>query len=250
MKIAEAKKRLVALALGQVGYCEGANNYNKYAEDSRITALYGWNVQNQPWCCVFVNWLFLQLFDDIGARMTYGGTAACNASANLYKQNAAWKTKPEVGDQIFFFSGGGINHTGIVVDVQGKSITTVEGNCSDKVSKVSYTVGDPKIAGYGRPDWNLVEDVAEVVIGDPVDGLLPKEDHALKFPLLQMSGEYKTYCVLLQGLLNARHFACGEVDGFYGPKTQCAVNKAQKYFNLEVDGICGPKTWAALWKVD
>ena len=56
MIIEEAKKKLTALARSQIGYREGADNYTKYANDSRITRLYGWSVQNQPWCCTFVNW--------------------------------------------------------------------------------------------------------------------------------------------------------------------------------------------------
>ena len=129
MTIEEAKTKVVSLAVSQVGYREGANNYNKYADNPDITKLYGWNVQNQPWCCPFVNWLFLTAFGyDIGSRLTYGGTAACNASANLYKQNAAWVTTPQIGDQAFFYSGSGINHTGIVVAVEGTQFTTVEGN--------------------------------------------------------------------------------------------------------------------------
>lgn len=72
------------------------------------------------------------------------------------------------------------------------------------------------------------------------------ENHELSFPLLKNSNSYSTYCVLLQALLNARHFACGAADGFYGAKTMAAVSKAQKYFGLKVDGECGPATWAAL----
>lgn len=73
-----------------------------------------------------------------------------------------------------------------------------------------------------------------------------QEDHDLSLPLLKNSNSYSTYCVLLQALLNARHFACGSADGFYGAKTMAAVSKAQKYFGLKVDGECGPATWAAL----
>ena len=63
---------------------------------------------------------------------------------------------------------------------------------------------------------------------------------------LNMSNAYSTDCVVLQALLNAHHFACGSADGFYGAKTQAAVNAAQKYYGLQVDGVCGPKTWAKL----
>lgn len=77
-----------------------------------------------------------------------------------------------------------------------------------------------------------------------------QEDHDLKLPLLTQSNSYNTYCVLLQAALNARHFACGSADGFFGAKTQAAVTKAQQYYGLEVDGKCGKSTWAALLKIN
>ena len=160
MTIQEEKNKLVALARSQVGYREGANNYNKYAEDPRITQLYGWNVQNKPWCGTFVNWCFLNAFGTVGGKMTYGGSAACATQANYYKNNGAFTQSPAVGDQIFFYSGDGINHTGIVVEVNGMAIRTVEGNYSDKVSLCTYTQGNTSIAGYGRPKWSLAADEA------------------------------------------------------------------------------------------
>ena len=257
MTIEEAKSKLVSLALSQVGYTEGANNWNKYADDPGITKLYGWNPQNQPWCCVFVNYCFLATFGyDIGSRLTYGGTAACNASANLFKQNAAWKNFPEVGDQAFFFTNGGINHTGIVVSVDGTAFVTVEGNYSDKVSRVNHNVGKGDVAGFGRPDWKIVETETTETTETTTDTTIPttettvtQNEHKLELPLLKMSNKYMPYCVLLQALLNCREFACGSADGFYGPKTQAAVNKAQQFYGLEVDGICGPETWAKLLEV-
>ena len=250
MTIEEAKQKLISLALSQVGYREGANNYNKYADDPGITRLYGWNVQNQPWCCTFVNFCFLAAFGyDIGSRLTYGGTAACNASANLYKQNAAWVSFPEPGDQAFFLSGGGINHTGIVVSVDGSEFHTVEGNYSDQVSKVRHNVGAGDVAGFGRPDWKLVEGESIPSNEDPKPSNSVPDDgikHELELPLLKTCNYYKTYCVLLQALLNCRNFACGSADGFFGPKTEAAVIKAQKYYGLEADGVCGPETWAKL----
>lgn len=72
------------------------------------------------------------------------------------------------------------------------------------------------------------------------------EDHSWTPHTLNMSNAYSTDCVVLQALLNAHHFACGSADGFYGAKTQAAVNAAQRYYGLQVDGICGPKTWDKL----
>ena len=266
MKADDAKKILVDLAKGEVGYHEGANNWNKYAEDPRISELYGWNVQNQPWCCTFVNWCFLQAFGDIGAQMTYGGSAACANQAALYRKgNAFYTSKPEAGDQIFFYSGGGINHTGIVVEVNGSAIRTVEGNYSDKVSLCSYQTGNSVIAGYGRPNWNLlVEDWEKpwVVVqnGQIVNSsewkqeeeepkpvvLEKKENHSWRPGTLKPNDRYDVNTVILQGLLTARGFPCGEIDGYFGPLTEVAVNHAKRYYSFERNGEVDYAFWIKL----
>ena len=257
MTISEAKQKLVDLAKSQVGYREGPNNYNKYADDPKVIQLYGWCPQNQPWCCTFVNWCYLNAFGyDIGSRLTYGGTAACSSSANLFKNHDAFVPFPEVGDQAFFYSGGGINHTGIVVAVQGNSFTTIEGNYSDKVSTVQHNVSASDVAGFGRPCWNIVTGTTATPKPDtPAGGTTStqkpdEENHNWTPSLLKASNSYSSDCVVCQALLNVHHFACGSADGFFGAKTQAALIKFQKWAfpndSSQWDGVCGPLTWAKL----
>lgn len=284
MTIQEAKQKLVNLAKAQVGYREGTNNYNKYAEDPRISQLYGWNVQNQPWCCTFVNWCFLNAFGTIGGQMTYGGSAACANQANLYKNNGAFTQSPAVGDQIFFYSGGGINHTGIVVEVSGSVIRTVEGNYSDKVSLCTYGTNNSVIAGYGRPKWSLAADesvnddfqtadtnsteylnaLASIVGAKPVTSTqtttttsTPEtttqdkvEDHHWKPGTLKRSAKYSVNNVILQGLLTARGFNCGQIDGYFGTLTEIGVNHARRYYDMERNGECDYALWIKLLLIE
>lgn len=100
-----------------------------------------------------------------GAAMTYQivgrGSALCKTSAAYYKNNGAYYNYPEVGDQIFFYYGGDINHTGIVESVVGSgeswtSLTTIEGNSNDQVCRNTYQKGNSIIAGFGRPKWSIV----------------------------------------------------------------------------------------------
>lgn len=255
----EAVNRLVQLAKGELGYREGTNNWTKYAADPNITKLYGWTPQNQPWCCTFVNWCFLTAFGyDAGSRMTYGGTAACNNSAQLFRNAGAFTYFPEVGDQAFYYSGGGINHTGIVVAVEGTQFTAIEGNYSDKVSSVRHNIGSGDVAGFGRPNWKIASDGKDA--GQGTDGGAGKpaagtdagkteekeEDHGWRPSLLRAGNSYSADCVVLQALLNVKHFPCGAADGFYGAKTAAAVGRAQRYYGLEIDNICGPATWGRL----
>ena len=278
MTIQEAKNKLVTLARSQVGYKEGMNNYNKYAEDPRISQLYGWNVQNQPWCCTFVNWCFLNAFGTIGGQMTFGGSAACANQANLYKNNGAFTQSPAVGDQIFFYSGGGINHTGIVVEVSRSVIRTVEGNYSDKVSSCAYAIGNSSIAGYGRPKWSLVADVedADYAVADttsdaylnalaglvgakpvastqtaatttaPATAAPQSENHSWSPPLLKYDpNNYYEAAKLGQSLLNVHNFDSGKADGYYGAKTEAAVNRARRYYGIAEEGF-SVKLWNAM----
>lgn len=256
----EAKNKLVDLARSQLGYREGANNYTKYAADPMITRLYGWTPQNQPWCCTFVNWCFLTAFGyDAGSKLTYGGTAACSNSAQLFMNNGAYVHFPQIGDQAFFYASGGVNHTGIVVAVDGTIFKTIEGNYSDKVSEVHHKIGASDVAGFGRPNWSLVQSTTSQPEKPSNSGqsqgktenkpTVDQVNHDWKPQTLFTSNAYKDDCVVLQALLNAHKFPCGSADGFYGPKTQAAVNAAQKYYGLPVDGTCGPQTWAKLLKV-
>ncbi len=163
MTIQQAKQKLISWALAEVGTSEGANNWNKYAQDTHLQQLYGWNAQNQPWCDLFTDEAFVNCFGlENGAAMTYqrigSGSAACRYSAQFFKDNGAWSSTPQPGAVIFFFYDGAINHQGIVVSVQGSVVFTVEGNSGDKVSRNKYNIGDARIAGYGIPKWELVAD--------------------------------------------------------------------------------------------
>lgn len=46
MTISQAKQKLIKVALAEVGYHEGQNNWNKYA--TKWTAAGGWNAQGYP----------------------------------------------------------------------------------------------------------------------------------------------------------------------------------------------------------
>ena len=230
----EAIHKVVQLAYDQVGYKEGPNNYNKYADSLYIQKLYGWGVQNQPWCAIFINWLFLTAFGyDDGSAMTYGGSPACSIAAQNYKNNNAWSMNPRKGDQIFFNISGGINHTGIVVDVSGSTITTIEGNSSDSVAKRTYYAGDASIAGYGVPNWNVVADLPDnpteketSLVVDGECGPLTWAALAEGLPILK-EGSKGDLVRALQYVLNY-YGAKLRVDGDFGPKTKAKTMEFQE----------------------
>ena len=263
--IETAKANLVSWCNAQVGTREGANNFNKYAADPRITRLLGWDAQNQPWCDLFTDEAFIDVFGlETGAAMTYqpigSGSALCSASAQFFQSAGAWSSVPEVGDVVFFYVSGGINHQGIVTEVSGSTITTVEGNSSDMVARRTYQIGASNIAGYGRPNWSLVASVSGSDTGSQAAAAQPAEDITVPgktcdvtLPELRQ-GDTGKPVERLQTLLIGRGYYCGgrsysgreQPDGEFGPATEVAVRDLQMAANISQDGVVGSDTWAAL----
>ena len=249
MTITEAKAKLVAWANAQLGYQEGYNNWNKYS--TKWTEMGGWNAQNQPWCDIFVDVGFIECFgNEFASRLTYqpkgGFSALCSQSAQFYKDNNAYYQTPEVGDQIFFNSGGGINHTGIVVAVSGGTVSTVEGNSSDMVRRNTYGTGSAYINGYGRPNWKIfeAEDDTEPSAPEPKDNLFVVK---MTVPLLQQ-GDENLYVEIAQLLLMKEGYSLPRwgADGDFGSETRNAVERFQQERGLVVNSTVDERTWKAL----
>ena len=256
MTIIEAKQRLTNWCLSQVGYHESWDGTNKYgAESDWDTQLYGFDASKVAWCNWFTVYAFIFNFGyDLGTAMTYQvpeGSALCRRSAEFYKNNGAWYNFPELGDQVFFYYGGEINHTGIVVSVDGDKITCVEGNYSDGVGRTYYNWKiSNQIAGFGRPNWRLVlqeqgEDVEagesdqkddEVVIGHRGYMHLAYGD-GVNSPLPSVKA--------WQNLLICWGFSLAPygADGEFGSLTQNATIQFQKAVGLDPNGIVDEDSW-------
>lgn len=260
MTITDAKARLVAWANAQVGTREGDNNWNRYAENTDLEKLYGWKPQNEPWCDAFVDAGFIECFGlELASRLTYQpigkGSAACKRSAGFYSAAEAFYDVPQVGDQVFFYVGGGINHTGIVTQVAMGAITTVEGNSSDMVARRTYAVNAPQIAGYGRPNWNVVSAAPDILPEKPAEAPdAPAEKiwsysgytYSVKVNLLKR-GSYGPQVKHMQQLLHDNGFDCSGVDGVFGDQTYDALRAFQKAAGISVDGEWGGESFAAMW---
>lgn len=266
----EAKDKLVDWCRSQIGYHEGYDGSNKYADGQWDTKLYGFSALQVPWCDVFVDAAYISCFGFTDATaMTYqqpSGYAACSLSADAYKRNGAFYTRPEIGDQIFFFSGGGINHTGIVIEVNGENIVCVEGNYSDSVCRTQYKYNDKMIAGYGRPNWAVVSEPESVGqdenFVDEFDNVHP--DHRRAYLHLQYGDglESKGYkpspaVKAWQNFLLCWGIYVGGsgADGEFGFDTQNATRqwqqKAQEIgADVEVNGIVDEDDWKAIIYVE
>lgn len=253
-------KKLVNIALAEVDYSEkksnsqlddkfanaGKNNWTKYARDlDKIPEIYNGNKNGYEWCDVFVDWCFVQAYGVDAMQVLLRQPdeslgAACKYSARYFRNKGQFFTSdPQVGDQIFFGKVGNESHTGIVVDVIGNTVYTVEGNTSDgvkvvpnggEVCKKSYRIGSSDIAGYGRPAWN-----GKVYV-DPTP-TLKKGDRGAKVKEVQQR-------LLAHGYKLPRYGA----DSDFGDETVVAVKAFQKDKKLVANGIVDDKTWAELNK--
>lgn len=253
MTIIEAKQQLTNWCNSQVGYHESWDGTNKYGADGDWDVkLYGFEASTVPWCDVFADYAYIHCFGyDHAVKMTFqeeGGSALCKRSAELYQQHGHWFAVPELGDQIFFYYGGEINHTGIVVSVNGDDITCVEGNCSDSVGRTYYNWRiSSQIAGFGRPDWRVVvneqaDDISEIE-EEPA-----KEDFKRSYPILKYGDGIKSPQPIIkawQNLLLAWGFSLDPwgADGEFGGVTQIATMDFQRKVGITVDGVVGEESW-------
>ena len=173
-------KKVIKVAKKYIGYLEkksnaflddftknaGTKNYNKFAVEFKIFT--GLSLQAQPWCDIWVDSVFVEAYGVNKAKELLGGFSAYTpTSANYFKNMKRWFTKnPQIGDIIFFKNSERINHTGIVVDVSNTKVYTIEGNTSSGNTVIengggvfakSYYLSNERIAGYGRPNYDIVD---------------------------------------------------------------------------------------------
>lgn len=231
--MSDAIEKVINIALAEEGYLEkskhaynkshkvldskedgaGSDNYTKYGRD--MYELYS-EVMDfpAPWCDCFVDWCFYKAFGKTDAKALLGGdfNDYTRQSAQLYKDKNAWYTKnPQVGDQIFFNNKfGNIAHTGLVWKVDKGYVYTIEGNTSSAegvvanggcVRQKSYSLVYDRIAGYGRPKYDDLED--EVVVPETTEQI----------------DTWRNLIMKLQKALNAEYDAQLKVDGIAGRNT-------------------------------
>ena len=112
--------KLLEIAVGELGTKESpaGSNQVKYA------SWYGMN--GQPWCVMFVMWVFSQSGVALPTR-----TASCTTLMNAAKAAGMWVTSGyQPGDVVIYDWGGdrAPDHCGIVETASGTVITAIEGN--------------------------------------------------------------------------------------------------------------------------
>ena len=224
-------EKVINIAKKYVGVCEDPPNSNKVVFKTKC---YGREVSgaNYPWCCAFI-WC---VFNEAGINIKR--TASCMMLGDWFKQEGKYhKDNPQVGDIVFFkFPGSSrwTNHVGLVIEVNGNTLTTIEGNTSSD-NKGSQNNGgmvairtrkiNSSVVGFGR-------------VSDD------KNNSSKNMPTLRL-GSRGASVKTLQSILN-EHGAHLTVDGIFGNLTKLAVISFQGLNDLQKDGIVGRKTWEKL----
>ena len=258
--------KVISLAKGEIGYLEkrtnssldsktgnaGANNYTKYWRD-----IYP-NYQAQPWCAVFISWLFAQCFGIALATKMLGHWPY------VYCPALAARTSnyvPKVGSIVIFHRSGDYVHTGLVVAVTSTTISTIEGNTSG-ASGVIDNGGGVCLKTYKRsalssltkyywPNYKLATGTTGATTGTTASTTTDGRSGYMFEPAEVKLGSTGNSVLLLQEILRARGVkgADGkdlELDRSAGNNTIHALKTYQGQRNLTADGICGKKTWADL----
>lgn len=154
--------RMTAIAKGEVGYHEGRsgghwNNREKYA--AQVPGLAWVSDGGYPWCAVFIAWVAMKA----GVADLFPRTASTDFGAGWFKERGQWSEYPAVPAQVFFGTNGDMYHTGLVIDFDADSITTVEGNTNtsgsaegDGVYIKRHLRRDVHVQGYGYPKGIVV----------------------------------------------------------------------------------------------
>jgi hypothetical protein len=140
----------ISIALAEVGTIEQPENLTKYGKFMKADGL--------PWCGSFCNWVLAQ------AGVKVHSVVSTALGAHKFKETSRYFSEPAIGDLAFMdFPHDGvdrISHVGIVVGIDGKTITTIEGNTSGSGDQrnggmvmVKHRTVGKEVVGFGRPKY-------------------------------------------------------------------------------------------------
>lgn len=153
-------EKVVATAVGEIGYKETGNNITKYAAyfDKNYPDFYNTKKQGAEYCDIFVDYCVMVNSDSekeaeyVLCQPSKSCGAGCRFSYDYYKAKGRTGKEPKIGAQVFFGSSKP-THTGIVVELIGDSFVSVEGNSDNMVKRHTYKNTSSKVYGFGYPRY-------------------------------------------------------------------------------------------------
>jgi hypothetical protein len=203
-----------------------------------------------PWCNMAITWAAFHSgnYEAVCFGKDYAYTVY---HAQAYENHGQWHADVQGirrGDIVFFDWAGSnnvsaIDHVGIVTDVNGRDIMTIEGNTADKCARRVRRLEE--IVGYGRPAYKEASPPPKPP--KPHGRYVPPE-----FPKGLRPGASEPSAKALQRALKAAGYMSASVklSDTYGPLTQAAVirfhDRNPKLAERPGDPAIGPRGWAEL----
>lgn len=163
----QLRQKVVKIAVSYLGCKEADGSHRKIIDlyNSHKPLARGYAVKyTDAWCSTFASAVAIaaELTDIIPTE------CGCEKHIALFKKLGAWVENdayvPKPGDYIFYDWQDGTNyattdntgaadHVGIVTEVNGSTVTVIEGNMSDAVGYRHIAVNGRYIRGYGVPKY-------------------------------------------------------------------------------------------------
>ena len=222
------------------------------------------------WCSTFVSAVAIKL----GYTDIIPTECGCEKHTQLFKKIDEWVEDenriPNVGDIIFYDwqdngvgdNKGSADHVGIVEKVLGTTITIIEGNYKNAVTRRVINANSRYIRGYGVPKYDMQQgDIDRNTIKElqlalnktfkselVIDGIIGKNTTKVLNKVALMNYCSNELVKFVQRRLIIKGYDVGKdgADGKFGKNTEKAVRKFQQSRKLSVDGIVGIKTIMAL----
>jgi len=155
-EVAVLLNSVLNIARSYIGMQQGDGRHkdliNKYNAVKPLPVGYPMKVTDD-WCAAFVT----VIGDQTNTSKYIGRECGVQRFVAIFKNKGIWRglAKPAPGDIVVFDwqKNGWADHIGFVEVVNGKTITTIEGNTSKCVARRTYPWNDWRIAGYARPKY-------------------------------------------------------------------------------------------------
>ena len=163
----QLRQKVVKIAVSYLGCKEADGSHRKIIDlyNSHKPLARGYAVKyTDAWCSTFASAVAIAA----GLTDIIPTECGCEKHIGLFKKLGAWVENdayvPKPGDYIFYDWQDGTNyattdntgaadHVGIVTEVNGSTITVIEGNMSDAVGYRHIAVNGRYIRGYGVPKY-------------------------------------------------------------------------------------------------
>ena len=154
-------QKILEIAKNEIGYHDD-NGISKYTFE-----LFPLN-KHIPWCLIFIEWVFIKAHGiecTIEMLHLIDGNLITSVSAfvSYIKYANHWHKKMIKPGWLLFLrmNNEWTNHVELIIGVTKDKIISIGGNCGGEVKQNTYARDDIRIAGYGEPNYTILNDEKE-----------------------------------------------------------------------------------------